>query len=65
MTRQEIETKIYERRKDMSDAEWIELYDESLKLETDEFHDFARTLAGRILAQWGGIVKRRNGQSTL
>ena len=64
MSRQEIEEKIYKHKKDMSDEEWIELYDESLKLDKEEFDDFKQTLAGRILAQLGGTIKRLN-ESTL
>ena len=44
----------------MTDNEWVELYDESLKLDKEEFEDFKRTLEGRILAQWGGTIKRKS-----
>lgn len=59
MNKQEIIEKIRKHKKDMTDKEWVEVYDEALKLDKEEFEYFKRTLEGRILAQWGGIVKRR------
>ena len=57
MEREEIERRVLRERKTLSKEQWIELYEQALLLEREEFEVFKRTLAGRILAQVGGYYK--------
>lgn len=57
MNRQEIEEKVLKEKKTLSKEQWLDLYEQALKLEKEEFEEFKITLAGRILAQVGGYYK--------